>query len=93
MPPSIVLFPFEQRVVWRLSDPPPVELRELALGDNVISLLAEADMGGGVALLVEAQRPFELEVETTFTTFLEQVPAGCTRYLLTYLDRTDVRLV
>lgn len=93
MPSSILLFPSEQRIIWRLSDPPPVELRGLALGDNVISLLAEADTGGGVAILVEAECPFELEVETPFATFLEQVPAGRTRYLLTYLDRTDVRLV
>ena len=88
---DVDLFPAEQRILWRLSQPPPVELRAIALGDNVISLLAEADTGGGIAVVVEAKHPFDLEIETTFTTFLEHVPAGRTRYLLTYLDRTDVR--
>lgn len=57
----------------------------------MISLLADAGAGGGIAVVVEAQAPFELEIETKFTTFVEQVPAGRTRYLLTYLDRTDIR--
>ena len=85
------LFPAEKRVLWRLDQPPPIELRAISLGDNVISLLAEYDTGGGIAVVVEAEHPFELEIVTTFTTFLEHVPAGRTRYLLTYLDRTDVR--
>ena len=91
MSTDVDLFPSEQRILWRLSQPPPIEVRAIALGDNVISLLAEADTGGGIAVVVEAQHPFDLEIETTFTTFLEHVPAGRTRYLLTYLDRTDVR--
>ena len=74
-----------------MDQPPPIELRAIGLGDNVISLLAEADTGGGIAVVVEAEHPFELEIVTTFTTFLEHVPAGRTRYLLTYLDRTDIR--
>ena len=73
-----------------MSQTPPVELRAIVLGENLISLLAEADTGGGIAVVVEAEHPFELEIVTTFTTFLEHVPAGCTRYLLTYLDRTDI---
>lgn len=93
MSTDVDLFPSEQRILWRLSQPPPVELRAIALGDNVISLLAEADTGGGIAVAVEAKHPFDLEIETTFTTFLEHVPAGRTRYLLTYLDRTDIRQV
>jgi len=60
-------------------------------GDHTIRLLAEADTGGGISVWVETQAPFELEIETETTTFLELVPAGRTRYLLTYLDRTDVR--
>jgi hypothetical protein len=80
------------RVVWHLHAEPPVDVR-VQFGANRIRLLAEADTGGGVAVLVEAQAPFELEIDTGFTTFVEQVPAGCTRYLLTYLDRTDVRQV
>lgn len=78
------------RLVWRLRGEPPRSARA-NLGDNQIRLLAEADTGGGIAVWVEAQAPFELEIETETTTFLELVPAGRTRYLLTYLDRTDVR--
>ena len=91
MSTDVDLFPAEQRVLWRFDQPPPIELRAIGLGDNVISLLAEADTGGGIAVVVEAEHPFELEIVTTFTTFLEHVPAGRTRYLLTYLDRTDIR--
>jgi hypothetical protein len=80
----------EGRVVWRLRGEPPLSA-ETRLGDNAIRLLAEADTGGGIAVWVEAQAPFELEIETEFTTFLEMIPPGRTRYLLTYLDRTDVR--
>ena len=90
---DVNLFPAEQRIIWRLHQPPPIELRAIDLGDNVISLLAEADTGGGIAVVVEAKYSFDLEIETTFTTFLEHVPAGRTRYLLTYLDRTDIRQV
>lgn len=78
------------RVVWQLDGEPPQAI-QVQQGDNSIRLLAESDSGGGIVLRVEAQASFELEVNTGFTTFLEQVPAGCTRYLLTYLDRTDVR--
>ena len=81
-----------ERVVWRLHSEPP-QKAEIGLGDNRIRLLAEADTGGGIAVLVEAQQPFALEIDTGFTTFVEQVPGGRTRYLLTYLDRTDVRQV
>ena len=91
MSTDVDLFSSEQRILWRLSQQPPIELRAIALGDNVISLLAEADTGGGIAMVVEAKYPFELEIETTFTTLFEQVPTGRTRYLLTSLDRTDIR--
>jgi hypothetical protein len=80
------------RIVWRLHTEPPLAA-QVQVGANRIRLLAEADTGGGVAVLVEAQAPFEMEIDTGFTTFVEQVPAGRTRYLLTYLDRTDVRQV
>ena len=93
MSTDVDLFPAEQRVLWRLDQPPPIELRAIGLGDNVISLLAEADTGGGIAVVIEAKYSFDLEIETTFTTFLEHVPAGRTRYLLTFLDRTDIREV
>lgn len=80
------------RVIWRLYGEPPA-VATLRLGDNVIRLLAQADTGGGIAVQIEAEAPFELEIDTGFTTFVEQVPAGRTGYLLTYLDRTDVRQV
>lgn len=82
----------EGRVVWRLGGELPVVARA-NLDGRVITLRAEREMGGGIAVEVEAERAFELEMETEFTTFVEQVPAGRTRYLLTYLDRTDVRQV
>ena len=78
------------RVVWRLYAEPPA-VAHIQLGANRISLLAESDTGGGIEVLIKAQAPFELEIDTGFTTFVEQVPAGRTHYLLTYLDRTDVR--
>lgn len=80
------------RVRWRLRDPLPVQL-ELALPRNLIRLEALDEAGGGITVQVTAQQPFTLEIETEFVTYLEQVPAGCTRYLLTYLDRTDIRRV
>ncbi len=80
------------RVIWRLRGEPPLSA-EVHLDGNTIRLLAEADTGGGIAVWVETPAPFEIEIETEFTTFVETVPAGRTRYLLTYLDRTDVRQV
>lgn len=93
MAPDVDLFPARQRLLWRLKKQPPVEFRAIRLGENRINLLAEADTGGGIVVVIEAQAPFELEIETEFTTFVEHVPAGRTRYLLTYLDRTDVRTI
>lgn len=90
---SVELLPEEQRLIWRLRHDPPVAVRGLRLDDNTISLLAEADTGGGIAVTIEATHPFHLEIDTEFTSFIELVPAGRTRYLLTYLDRTDVRRV
>jgi len=89
---GVELFPDDRRVVWRLRAAPP-HVSHLRLGDSPIVLQAEADTGGGIAVVVEADQPFQLEIETEFTTYLEQVPAGRTRYLLTVLDRTDVREV
>jgi hypothetical protein len=80
------------RVVWRLRGKLPVAAR-VTLDGQLITLRAERDTGGGIVVTVVAEEAFDLEVETEFTTFVEQVPAGRTRYLLTYLDRTDVRQV
>lgn len=80
------------RVLWLLPDGMQGQI-EAHLGDSQIHLLAEGDAGGGVVVWVETQVAFELEIDTGFTIFIEQVPAGRTRYLLTYLDRTDVRQI
>lgn len=80
------------RVIWRLHDDAQGEF-QVQLGANGIRLLAQGDDGGGKVVWIEAQAPFELEIDTGFTVFIEQVPAGRTRYLLTHLDRTDVRQV
>lgn len=81
----------EQRITWRLHMPPPAGVSNLSLGDNVVSLIAEGEVGGGIAVVVEAKRTLDLQIITEFTTFSEQIPPGRTRYLLTYLDRTDIR--
>ena len=80
-----------QWVRWRVGDELPIGLQRLRLGANTISLVAEEDTGAGIRVQVEAAHPFHLEIETPFTEFVEQVPAGVHRYTLTYLDRTDVR--
>ena len=77
-------------VHWEMRLDPPVGLHGLALDGNVVSLTAEADTGAGVLVVVDAAAPFDLTIRTEFTTFHEQAPAGQTRYLLTYLDRTDI---
>lgn len=78
------------RVLWRLRDPQPTQI-ELALPNNAIRLEVLADTGGGIEVLIEAELSFALEIETEFVSYLEHVPAGRTRYLLTHLDRTDIR--
>ncbi len=83
----------QQQVRWRLEGELPVGLRNLRLGDNTISLIAEREAEAGILVQVEAARPFRLEISTPFTDFVEQVPAGSHRYTLAYLDRTDVRQV
>lgn len=80
------------RVICRLCDESAGEAT-VRLGDNSICLRIEGEAGGGRVIWVEAAAPCQLEIDTGFTTFVEQVPAGCTRYLLTHLDRTDVRQV
>lgn len=80
----------EGRVLWQLPDESQGRI-ETRLDDNRICLLAQGEAGGGFVVWVEAEAPFDLEIDTGFTTFIERVPAGRTRYLLTYLDRTDVR--
>ncbi len=81
-----------QWVHWRLEDDLPLGLHRLRLGDNTISLVAEADEGAGIRVRVEAEQPFQLEITTPFAEFVERVPAGSHQYTLTYLDRTDVHV-
>ncbi|MEZ4771370.1 MAG: hypothetical protein R2844_23500 [Caldilineales bacterium] len=77
-------------VHWNLRLAPPVGLHGLQIGANTVSMTAEADTGAGVVVVVETTAPVDLTIDTEFTTFQERAPAGRTRYLLTYLDRTDV---
>ncbi len=81
----------ENRIVWRIATVPAVE--EARLGDNGIRLQALNDLGGGISVVVEAQAAFTLEMEAGSAVFYESAPAGRTVFLLTYLDRTDVRQV
>lgn len=89
---SLLTMPHANHVRWRLRGSLPVQV-DLSLPHNLIHLQAVDDAGGGITVQVTAQSPFTLEIETEFVTYLEQVPAGHTRYLLTYLDRTDIRRV
>jgi hypothetical protein len=82
-----------QAVRWQLREAPPCGLRGLHLGQNTVSLVAQEDAGGGLVVEVEATQPFLLEIETEFTSFVENMPPGSTRLLLTHLDRTDIRTV
>lgn len=80
----------QSSVTWELRLEPPVGLHGLRVAGAVVSLTAEADTGAGIVVAVAATAPFDLTIRTQFTTFHEQAPAGQTRYLLTYLDRTDI---
>ncbi|MCB0205287.1 MAG: hypothetical protein KDH89_10760 [Anaerolineae bacterium] len=77
-------------VHWNLRLEPPVGLYCLTIDGNTLSLAAEADTGAGIVVRVQATVPFDLTIDTELTMFQERVPAGETRYLLTYLDRTDI---
>ena len=83
--------PARQVVRWQLREPPPCGLRRLRLGQNIVSLVAQGNTGGGLVVEVEAVHTFLLEIETPFSTFVENMPAGSSHLLLTHLDRTDVR--
>jgi len=88
---AVEIIAAENRLIWRIGAV-PVEI-EVSLGGQPVRLAALADEGGGIRVLVEAQAPLALEMEAGFTVFYESAPAGRTTYLLTYLDRTDVRQV
>lgn len=81
-----------ERILLQLSDESEGEVTA-HLGDQAIRLWIAGETGGGRVLWVEAAVPCQLEIDAGFTTFVEHVPAGRTRYLLTHLDRTDVRQV
>lgn len=86
----ITVLPDQRQVIWHLRTEPPLGVYELSLGNGRVSLITEADTDGGLLVTIEADEPFHLEIETEFATFDEQVPAGRSRYLLTYLDRTEI---
>jgi hypothetical protein len=83
----------QNRITWHLERTPPIGLRNLRLGSNQILLVATTSRGDGLVVVATAKRPFQLEIDTGFTTFLEHLPAGQHRLLLAHLDRTDVRQV
>lgn len=80
----------DEGIRWALRLEPPVGLLRLETASAVVSLAAEADTGAGIVVAVETTHPIDLAMETPLTVFQERVPAGKTRYLLTYLDRTDI---
>lgn len=88
---AVEIITAENRLIWRIGAV-PVEV-EVSLDGQPVRLAALADEGGGIRVLVEAQAPLALEMEAGSTVFYESAPAGRTAYLLTYLDRTDVRQV
>lgn len=80
----------ENRLVWQLTEL-PVRIEHIRWGQQDVTLEVLTDTGAGVLIEVTAHLPFELEVEAGTVVFYESVPAGRTRYVLTYLDRSDVR--
>ncbi len=87
---AVSFVPAENRLVWRLGQW-PTRVEGIQWGDQAVTLAALADTGAGILIEVVARQPFELEVELDSAVFYESVPAGRTRYMLTYLDRSDVR--
>ena len=88
---EVTLVEAENRLLWRIAGVPGDVVR-VRWGRQEVTLAAIADVGAGIMIEVTATLPFELEVEAGTAVFYESVPAGQTRYLLTYLDRSDVRL-
>lgn len=89
---GVTLVPAENRVVWHLPELPG-RVEHICWGQHDVTLERLADSGAGLVIEVTAQLPFELEVEAGAVVFYESVPAGRTRYVLTHLDRSDVRQV
>ncbi len=87
---EVTLLTAENRLVWHLRAC-PARVDAIRWGQQEVTLEALADVGAGILIEVVARLPFELEVETGAVVFYESVPAGRTRYVLTYLDRSDVR--
>ena len=90
-PNEVEIIAAENRLIWHIHAAPT--RAEVSLRGHRVRLEALADSGGGISVVVDADAPFALEMEAGHTVFYESVPAGRTAYLLTYLDRTDVRQV
>ena len=90
-PNDVEIAAAENRLIWHIRAV-PMQV-EISLRGCLVRLEALADDGGGISVVVDAEAPFALEMEAGYSIFYESVPAGRTAYLLTYLDRTDVRQV
>jgi hypothetical protein len=90
-PNGVEIVAAENRVIWHIWAVPMHV--EVSLRGCLVRLQALADDGGGIRVVVDAEAPFALEMEAGHAVFYESAPAGRTAYLLTYLDRTDVRQV
>lgn len=78
------------RAVWRIAGVPP-QTAHLLLHGQPVRFLLEADTGSGLQVQIVTPQSFDLDIVTEFVVFSERIPVGSTRYLLTYLDRTDIR--
>ena len=90
-PNEVEIIAAENRLIWHIRAV-PMQV-EISLRGCLVRLEALADDGGGIRVVVDAEAPFALEMEAGPIVFYESAPAGRTAYLLTYLDRTDVRQV
>jgi predicted membrane GTPase involved in stress response len=87
---AVTLIAAENRLVWHLGE--STEQVDHARWDQqVVTLEARGEIGAGILIEVTARQPFELEVEAGTAVFYESVPAGRTQFVLTHLDRGDVR--
>lgn len=89
---AVTLIAAENRLVWHLGES-TVQVDHVRWDQQTVTLEARGDIGAGILVEVTATHPFELEVEAGAAVFYESVPAGRTRFVLTYLDRGDVRQV
>lgn len=87
---TVTLLAAENRLVWHLGES-CARVDHVSWDQQAVTLEVLGDVGAGIQIEVTARQPFELEVEAGAAVFYESVPAGRTRLVLTYLDRSDVR--